>query len=192
MEKRKLKDISFKLDIIEKIAVKGNYSKKEIKTLKELSNDMDEIVRVNACESLSNNISIDVLNLLKEKACKDNSSLVRGYSAISIANIARRKNDAKIELIKLLKSRLNKEKIIWVKINIYCALYLLGEEKYLYLIIKELNNRLYRNRCAAVNLLAYIISNENKRIIIKSLDERLNIETTIAVRSSINNVLKEI
>jgi HEAT repeat protein len=157
-----------------------------------LSNDKDELVRVNACESLSNNNSTNVFILLKEKACRDNSNLVRGYSIFSVANIARRKKVTDKELIRFFKSRLIKEKIIWVKINLYCALYLLGEDSFIYLIIKELNNRLYRNRCVVVNLLTYITSSKNQRIIIDALDERLKIEKTLAVKSSINNALKEI
>lgn len=159
--------------------------------LLKLLNDKDELVRTNVCDSLSNINSLDVVNILKSKVKNDKSSLVRSYAILAIVDIfINNKFDIKENLVLFFKTALKKEKIIGVKICYYKALYiLLGDNNYLFLLIAELNNRLYRNRCATVNLLISLINKGNKNIIYEALVKRLNIEKTIAVKSSIEKII---
>lgn len=93
-----------------------------------LLSDKDELVRANACDSLGASNSMEVLNLLKNKTIKDKSTLVRGYCILSIENIAYNMRYNKKELREFWGNALMKEKIHWVKIHLYKALYNLGDE----------------------------------------------------------------
>lgn len=162
------------------------------KILIKLLTDKDELVRVNACDSLCNSTSLEVINLLKERILKDKSILVKGYAALSIADIVSNTGYDKNELSKFLKDALEKQKVVWVKINFYKVLYMLGEESYLDKLLNELQNKLYRNRCAVVNVLSEIVSERNLGIIKTALIGRLEKEKTIAVRSSIEKAIQSI
>lgn len=133
-----------------------------------------------------------LLNHLKDRILKDKSNLVKGYAILSLADIViRLKNDLS-EAIEFFKSTLQTQSVQWVRINIYKALYILGDKVYLDILIKELDNRYYRNRCAVVNIMSELILGENYREIEKALIVRLNKENTIAVSSSIEEVLRRI
>lgn len=176
---------------VAEVLVLSNSPKAE-KILINLLNDEDEIVRVNACDSLGISDSLEVLELLKERTLRDKSSMVRGYAALSIADVATRINYNLKDLANFLINILKKERVTWVKISYYNALYVLGEKNYLKLLINELNNRLYRNRCSVVNSLYNIISYENSEQIKSALVKRMKVEKTIAVKSTIEKVLQEI
>lgn len=162
------------------------------KILTRLLKDKTVLVRVNACDSLCNSKSLEVLNLLKNRISKDRSSLVRGYAALSIADIvATIKYDIK-GLNIFFNHSLENEKSSWLKIIYYKVLYMFGDEAYLYILINELKNKLYRNRLATINILDEICSEKNIVAIKAALIERLKYERTIAVKNSIENSLKNI
>lgn len=157
-----------------------------------LLRDESELVRVNACDSLCNSKSLEVINLLKNRVLKDRSSLVRGYAALSIGDIARNECFNIEELRGFIRFVLKKENVNWVKINLYKVLIMLGDESYLGILINELNNRLYRNRCVAAKVLCDLcdLLRESNIIEIKlALKQRLNVEKVIAVRSQIEKGL---
>lgn len=158
--------------------------------LTRLINDKDSLVRANACDSLFNDKSSKTLELLKNKVLKDRCSLVRGYATLSITDIVVKNGYNNQEFIEFFLNRLNKEKIVWVKICIYKALYLMGCREFLDLILSELNSRAYRNRCLIANILGEIISKDNSDIINRALIERKGKEKTVAVISTIDNILK--
>ena len=164
-------------DIAEKILIK-------------LLEGSDELVRVNACDSLCNSASLEVLNMLKDKVLRDKSSLVRGYAALSVADIAIKLNCNIEELSEFFEYALKKEKVNWVKFNFYKVLYMLGNKSYLHMLIKELNNRQYRNRCAVVNILSELLASDTVVEIKSSVVERYKIEKSIAVKSAIEKVVE--
>lgn len=170
--------VSFKTNLSEEI-------------LKRLLNDNAELVRVNACDSLYFSESVEVLELLKKRINEDKSSLVRGYATLTLADIAKNIDLYKDELRDFLFLVLQKEKVKWVKIHIYKAMYLLGDESYLDMIIKELNNKNYRNRCATVNILGDILIQNNSRNIIESLIKRIKVEKSNAVKSAIEKIIQK-
>lgn len=173
---------------VAEVLVESNNTEAE-KILIKLLKDKDELVRVNACDSLCNSNSYEVICLLKDRILKDKSNLVKGYAILSLADIFVRLNNDIEENRNFFRNLLKIEKVQWVRINIYKALYMIGENMYLDILIKELNNRYYRNRCAVVNILSELISNENNKRIEKALTERLKIENSIAVKSSIENII---
>lgn len=154
-----------------------------------LADDEDYLVRTNACDSLRNNKSPSALEVLKTKVIKDKSSLVRGYAALSMADIIVNNDYKKQEFIGFFSDRLKKEKIVWVKICIYRSLYLMGCQEFLDSILTELDNRAYRNRCLVTHILADILTAENEEIIRQALLRRKEKENTSAVMSSIENIL---
>lgn len=154
-----------------------------------LLKDKDELVRVNACDSLSVSRSCEVINLLKDRILMDKSSLVRGYAALSIGDIVKNTSCDIKELELFFRKVLVKEKVNWVKINFYKVLYIIGNETYLSLIINELKNRSYRSRCLVVNILGDLVSKKNSFLIRTALIQRLKIEKTVAVRSAIEKTL---
>ena len=120
------------------------------KILLKLVDDTDELIRANACDSLGSYSSESVTKVLKKKAVND-LQLVRGYAVLSLGNIAFRKKDEDIH--SFLKSASKKEKSIWVKINYYYNLCILGEIEYVYEIIREIDNKFYKNRYLAIQSL---------------------------------------
>lgn len=173
---------------VAEVLVISNSSEAE-KILVKLLKDKDELVRVNACDSLCNSNSKEVIKLLMDRAKRDKSTLVRGYAALSIADIVIRINSNRDELVRFFENCIAIEKVTWVKINFYKVLYYLGQKARIKDLLKELDDRLYRNRSATVNILAELISKENEEEIKAALQKRLSIEKTVAVRSSIESVL---
>ncbi|URZ01806.1 HEAT repeat domain-containing protein [Clostridium felsineum] len=151
-----------------------------------LLEDKDELVRTNACESICSSTSKEVVEFLKHKVVEDKSYLVRGYAAMAISEIAVKIGyDIKEFLIKALEN----EKVKWVKINFYRALYVIGEEEYLKLLMKDLDDEYYGIRCAVVNILSELASKENFEIIIETLKNRLKVEDNISVRAEIEEFI---
>ena len=181
------KDYEVRIRVAE-ILVFFNTSESE-NILLDLLEDNVDLVRVNACDSLCFSKSLQVVELLKNKMIRDKSSLVRGYCALTIVDISNNTNLCKKSLSEFLINALKMEKVKWVKINIFEALYILGLEEYLNLLLDELNNRYYRNRCAIVNTLNNIINNDNYSTIIDRLLERKSIEKSYAVKSSIDKLI---
>jgi HEAT repeat protein len=158
-----------------------------------LLNDEDELVRVNACDSLCISSSIATINRLKDKLLSDQSNLVRSYAVLSIADIISDNNlPVKDEYVLLFQMILKTEIDRGVQLCLYKALYQFGDERYLAHLIAELNSCNYQNRCMTVNLLRDLINAKNKSMISSALSEQLTKEGTIAVKSAIQCLLQEI
>lgn len=181
-------DYEVRLKVAE-ILVKTNDVEAE-KILLKLLKDKDELVRVNACDSLCNSASEEVISHLKDRISKDRSSLVKGYAILSLVDIIVRTNKDLVLSRDFFKNMLRMQKVQWVRINIYKALYILGDEEYLEKLIEELNNRYYRNRCAVVNILSELIVDSNSKKIERALAERLQKENALAVKNSIKDIIE--
>lgn len=154
-----------------------------------LARDKDEIVRAEACDSLRVSKSKYTYNLLISRVNVDDDEIVRGYSVSSIGEISLRLGLEENTII-FLKKYLFKEKSVFVKINIFKVLYILGERDYLNEIIKLIDTKVYQNRCAIVNCLEEILNEDNFKIIYKVLCIRKNKEESYAVISTINKLKK--
>jgi len=124
-------------------------SERAERLLVKLLEDEAELVRANACESLGNSRSPEVLRLLQIKLLRDKSSLVRGCAASAAVNIARSADALADELQMVMKQALAREKVLWVKVHLYRGLYLLGERACLQAIREQLNSRSFRVRSLA-------------------------------------------
>lgn len=153
-------------------------SKKAIIPLIDSLKDTDEVVRLNAAESLGKLKAKEAIPALIEKL-SDRNELVRGYAAEAIGEIGDKKT------IKVLTNALEGEKRNASKVRILEALFKLGLESSLYSIIKMLNTRSYRVRCATVNILTELANDNNRDEIYSALEKRLQREQTVAVQSSI-------
>lgn len=98
-----------------------------IDILLRLLNDRDELVRVNACDSLSGTDSREAINGL-ENHIADSSELVRGYVYSSLYDTASINPAAyKSEVRALLLSAYENEKSLRAGAVLACSLYALGE-----------------------------------------------------------------
>ena len=86
----------------------------------------------------------------------------------------------------------SKEKSIWVRMCYFQSFYRLGNENYLTDLISSLDSKKYNYRIAAVNFLSDIVNESNRSIIMKSFEQRLNIEKNKAVIQLITQRIKEI
>lgn len=149
----------------------ANYKSAESEQLLlQLISDQSDIVRANACDSIYWSESVDVLDTLFEKA-KNDVYLVRGYAVLSIADISINS-----------KSDFSTEKLSMLYPN----------ENYLTDLISSLDSKKYNYRIAAVNFLSDIVNESNRSIIMKSFEQRLNIEKNKAVIQLITQRIKEI
>ncbi len=153
-----------------------------------LCKDEDELVRVNACDSLSVFSTSASYEQLLKSALNDPSILVRTYAVLSLADIA---GTPLIDIGKLKKTliKLSKEKYLSLSSACFRGLYILGDKIYLenLLALFKLGN--YREKCMIVNMLYDILDDDNRSFIISRLLEFRNGETSNAVISNINNLL---
>lgn len=99
--------------------------------LLQLINDEDELVRVNACDSLFFSTSVDTLKLLLKKA-EHETWLVRMYAVLSIGDITC-SIDSHLQRYKvswLLERMLKVEKSETVHLSYYISLVKLGKRRY--------------------------------------------------------------
>lgn len=188
-ELTKAKDSEIRYEIAEVLS--GKNESRINKIFLELLNDEDELVRINATDSAYNCTSNEIIDKLKDISLND-KYLVRGYAILSIADIAR-KCERKEELQKFIKNRLKVEKSKWVKGAIYSSLYLLNKEKkYFLLLLDLLDASNYKIRCMVVNSISEVLNKENCLIVKERLESKMRAEKSIAVKSSMINILKKI
>lgn len=160
--------------------------------LLEMIDDEELLVRINACDSLSIGISENTVTALCRKARQD-CYLVRGYALMSLADVVQNRSDAPESILPFLKKAYFTEKSGWVKGACAYSLCLLGESSYLVYLLKDLNHRIYQRRCAAVHLLTDLIEHncmEDMELVKSAVIKRYQIESSIAVRSSIERFIK--
>lgn len=147
--------------------------------------DSNELVRVQAAESLG---AIGDRRALSElwRAIHDRSPLVRSYVAAAIASLGSKKDVAKLE------ETVRVERSDTSKVGFYHALYRLGKHKVLSDLLKLLESKDYRVRCATANTLSEVADRSNSRIIVRALHGVLRKEPTGAARTSIEANLRNI
>ncbi len=167
----------------------GNFFLKYIndneKVLLNYLNDADELVQVESLEILGAfgdaRYAENIVKLFNNK-----SWLVRASAYEAIADIG------EIKYLKNIKKRLNSVQNMEEKIRLYYSLVKLGEQKYMKELLLSLKDENYRVRCATSNLLFFLFNDNNKKEILKTLRNALKIEKTVAVKSCISDVLKDL
>lgn len=164
------------------------YGEDAEKALINLCKDEDELVRVNACDSLSVFSTSASYEQLLKSALNDPSMLVRTYAVLSLVDIA---GTPLIDIGKLKKTliKLSKEKYLSLSSACFRGLYILGDKIYLenLLALFKLGN--YQEKCMIVNMLSDILDDDNRSFIISKLLEFRNGETSNAVISTIDSLL---
>ena len=107
---------------------------------------------------------------------KNNSYIFRGQS------------NAKYELLPSVLRKNNKD--ISVNISISKVLYQLGNKAELNILLNYLDDSNYQNRCATLNCISEIISSNNFKKIIPILKEKIKAEDSLAVKESLENIIK--
>lgn len=171
------------------LLVKANDDKAE-KILIDMCEDEDELVRVNACDSLCAFASAETYERLAKSFLTDRSLLVKRYALLSIIDIM---NDIKIDREKLKSffiSNVNTEDL-GICAACFKGLYLMGEEKYLDRLLNLTKSENYQDRCMVLNILEDIITEKNKECILSAVKELRKAESSNAVNSIIDRIMME-
>lgn len=155
-----------------------------------LCNDKDELVRINACDSLSAFTTVDAYKQLVSCILNDASPLVKNYAILSLIDIM---NYIEIDRNDLKNFFLNISQKEEISISAACfkGLYILGYKEYLNNIIDLAVTENYQDRCTVINILGDIITNDNNQFILSTLKDLKKIEKSEAVKSTINKIICE-
>ena len=166
------------------------HGKKAEKTLINMCVDKDEIVRANACDSLSVFPTFDSYNRLIKCVNNDKSAIVKTYAILSLADIFKRINIDTKDLKKLFITYSQDEN---VSVSAACCrgLYILGEKSYLEKLFKLFVTENYQERCMIINILNSVINNENDKRIFSELRNFRKFETSAAVASLVDGIFDE-
>jgi HEAT repeat protein len=160
---------------------KGRTPRALIRRLK----DSNELVRVEVAEALGAIGDRRAVGALW-RALHDRSPLVRSYVVPAIGELGTRKDVARIE------RALQDERSAIAKVGYYAALHHLGRHHVVSELIKLLQSRNYRVRCAAANTLGGLASHSHAGTIARALNTALKLEPTVAARSSLRSGLRAV
>ena len=160
------------------------------KTLISLSNDEDELVRVNACDSLSAFATTASYEQLLKCILNDQSMLVKKYAILSLVDIMNYVDVDRKELNNLFWDLTQKEHISIVASG-FKGLYMMGYKEHLNNIINLLIAEDYCDRCTVLNILGDIIENDNRNLIFSALTKLRKTEKSEAVNSIIDKVMRQ-
>lgn len=150
--------------------------------------DPSDLVRCMAAEQIGYTGKPSSLPYLVA-ALADASWLVRGWAASAIGDI-RVAQYRTLNVKHILEEMLRHEDHAFVILNVRSALYRFGEEQHLPHLIAFLSHRSYRVRCAAANVLAEVVRDDNRQVICSALREALAREKTVAVQSTLRKALQ--
>ena len=172
-------------------AYETEISDEQMEKLKKIANEDDSFNKAMVAKILVNSESEEGEEiLLKLTHEKDRIGLVRGYATISLSDISEGLN-MQSDTIEFLESRLDVEKVVFVRINLYTALYKMGKKEYLKQLVQLFDVPRYQNRGAVANSLGEILDESNEEEIFKILLEHKKTEKSYLVVSIIENVIKE-
>lgn len=161
------------------------------KLLLSILNDSDYLVRASVCDSLSFSKSPETLQRLMCFA-KDKRCLVRGYAVLSIADIQLNLQTDLSLTIEYLKTLEQNEKSQWVKTAVYRSIFILGDLSYGEKLVGMINNRYYKNRLFALNLIQQLFENNqsnNLPNIVNVINNRLAVEKAYSVKLKLRELL---
>jgi len=152
-----------------------------------LAKDKDELVRVEAIDSLSEYCCEKSYKALKN-ALGDSDYLVRKYALFGISYVG--KELCPDETIAILYENEKKEVNLHCKLSIHEGLYMLGEEAYLDRLMSLFWTDDYQIQCSVANALSEIVDENNIMLVRKFLESISLEEHPVSVLSSINNLKK--
>ena len=145
--------------------------------------DRDELVRVQAAESIDRGVDRRTVSALRN-ALDDGSPLVRGYAAAALGRVGSRLDRTR------LRAQLRSETSDAARLGLLEGLWLLGDRTVLESVVRLLNSRDYRVRCATARALGWTFNNARSRLrFVDALRDRLSRERTRAARRALADAL---
>ena len=177
---------------VAEILVGAESSKLAERVLLKLCEDSDELVRANACDSLSCFHSKIVVTTLQ---CifinKNESDLVRWYALMSILDIVQMMPDFTCQARVLFEKAIH-DSSIPIRGTGYMGLYRLGDNKQLTPLITLLTSPKYQDRCAIIYMLESIVDEKNRNIVIDALKRQRSIEKARAVTLRLDDLIAKL
>jgi len=150
-----------------------------------LKHNRNLLVKISAIEGVQNLRLLILVPELKV-ALSDNSPMVRGYSAVALADLLG------IRAMPHLSRALSSERSTWARAAIQLAIYMTGADNDVAKILIFLKSKQYRVRSFVINNLETICTKKNRQIIRGALRKQMDIETSLAVSSALKKVLRNI
>ena len=154
--------------------------------LMRLLRDKDDVVRINAAESLGLLRARSAIRSLQRSLRIDSEELVRAYAAEALGRVG------DVRVISFLERYLLRDRSSAVRLRILTALHTLGARSRLDEIIEFLNDADYHVRCAVAVSLEELASPSTRGAIRKAMQRQLKVEPTIAVKERLKEVLGEL
>jgi hypothetical protein len=161
-----------------------NESSKSI--LLELSKDKNDLVRVEAADSLKAYVDDVVYTRLLYMAKQDQYYITRAYAVYSLSII--RAGLESNSLSVFVEERLRQERHIINKITCTEALYRLGQDSALIQLIGYFKSRNYKNQCAVIHSLNDVLSRKNYGVINDFVRDVRSKDLPISVRSTLESL----
>lgn len=153
-----------------------------------LLKDRRPIIRVNACDSLSNSYNIDVLKHIIP-LMRYRNPLERGYALMSYSDIVINADGNKTDAISEIKKRLVHERNNWVCICGIEALAQLGDTEQLELLYPYLSDENEHTRRAAIRCSKRFLLQMDRKRLAQAVREQLNHETDPSISRLFEEVL---
>lgn len=147
--------------------------------------DSSYLVRCEAYDAFYGTAFQDVFDALVKRAKAENSKCAKMHALSALCGMTKQILPSDSQMQTVQKSCEN-EKNAGVRVAYFCFLYAVKkDEKYVDLVLKELNHRDYHVRCCVVNLLADVLDYSNKEKIMGAYKARLQVEDALAVKTSL-------
>lgn len=161
--------------------------------LSHLTNDIESVVRVNACDSISIFSDESVFALLLKIIEEDSDNLVRSYAVLSARDIVAYQPKASLLFFESVMNQLIlKETDPYLLISARSGLYCVGGDITIIELLSGLDNEDYRVRCFTINVLSESMKSTDAMLICKALQELKLKETSAAVLSTLNRALSDL
>ncbi len=157
-----------------------------------LTQDKDSLVRTEAYDSLRIFADDETEQFLKTAIGQEASALARSYAILSWTDVkVARSNVSKADTSFLEAQRKREQRVPLCRLNCYCGLYRFGDQTMLGPILSFLKHKNYRTRCAAIHTLDGLMDGSTRDVIIEAVAQQLPLETTVAVKSTIETFLTD-
>ncbi len=160
--------------------------------IQELFYDRNYLVRCEAYDAFYNSNSVSTMEPLLNRLQTERSQCARMHICSTINSIIKQ-NDISDDIKKRLLKLYMEEKSPKVLIAYYGTMYLLSKDvKYIEKALAALDDEDYHIRCNVVNILYDVIDNDNKKMIFDAYNKRLVHESSIAVKTLLEESLETI
>ncbi len=131
------------------------------KALLKLAKDEDDLVRIEALDTMAAYPSDEVLCCLSNAIIYEKDELARSYAILSWADVNVELGKSTHKNVEYVQEHISDESSERILLSWYYALYRFGCKEYLNDILALIKSEDYQIRCSVLSLLRDIISNEN-------------------------------